>query len=635
MYKLLIEDLNGIWRIADLGDDKPAMNYQANNIAELKDRQANYSQALKLPPTKNNCLIFGMSDSFDVVSVIPYKKLNCRLFSNDSILAGPGSTLAIVKTNDSFETQILGGNADFFDTLNKPMSELDLGYVNYGEADLTNQSFATGEFYRYCLCTTVKGGANYVSPLERDAFPMVLVMPTFEKIITQNGYSLEFDGVMHTYATTICSMIPHNQYMTEFNASCTMNYIFNLKNIPLNQTYYFPVEIVSSGLASLSAFGTSHTDRGCQYYARESGNITIKASLIVSSTNKCGNVGLLIKNVTQDTITTIYNQQNGPFTHNGNTTIEVNKDDEIQVMCFAHNLSDVYEVITGYYESGDPIYLVFPDSDWNIDVFFSIEFIDIEYKLVPINGKLYLAENIGFDTQFDFVKAVAQLFGFTFLVDNDTKIVRAYTMKKLYDNKVNAKDWSAKLHDVESSTEYAIAGYAQNNFIRFEDNASDNILDKGNFEVNNETLDVWKDLFTIKFEAGLDNLTSDGIVANIPIQERKTDENGSSTYEFIGGKPHIVIIKNTTPVRQPPRPPKYVATHAKAQDFVNLYYFHLKQMLTNARWKEEIFNLTDEDIEEFDQFVPVYIQKYGAYFYVNKIKNFVSGELTKCELVKL
>ena len=41
------------------------------------------------------------------------------------------------------------------------------------------------------------------------------------------------------------------------------------------------------------------------------------------------------------------------------------------------------------------------------------------------------------------------------------------------------------------------------------------------------------------------------------------------------------------------------------------------------------------DIEEFDPFTPVYISYFGAYFYVNKINNFVAKQITKVELIKL
>jgi hypothetical protein len=75
----------------------------------------------------------------------------------------------------------------------------------------------------------------------------------------------------------------------------------------------------------------------------------------------------------------------------------------------------------------------------------------------------------------------------------------------------------------------------------------------------------------------------------------------------------------------------------KAQALINKYYRVLQNnMLIDMRLIEDAeFYLTPQDIEEFDPFVPVYIEHFGAYFYVNKIKNFVSNQLTKCDLIKI
>jgi len=111
-------------------------------------------------------------------------------------------------------------------------------------------------------------------------------------------------------------------------------------------------------------------------------------------------------------------------------------------------------------------------------------------------------------------------------------------------------------------------------------------------------------------------------------------DSGSFYFEFVGGKPHVVLLRTSQP--RPGFPLRWFANHYKAQTVVDLNYYTLSNsMLNKAKWMEAQFWLTDEDIEGFDHFTPVYIAKYGAYFYVNKIKNFVSGELTKCELVKL
>ena len=55
---ILYINKGGEWMTVDLGNNKPAMNYQTNDIADLKSRQYDYSQALKIPMTKRNCWFF-------------------------------------------------------------------------------------------------------------------------------------------------------------------------------------------------------------------------------------------------------------------------------------------------------------------------------------------------------------------------------------------------------------------------------------------------------------------------------------------------------------------------------------------------------------------------------------------------
>jgi len=85
------------------------------------------------------------------------------------------------------------------------------------------------------------------------------------------------------------------------------------------------------------------------------------------------------------------------------------------------------------------------------------------------------------------------------------------------------------------------------------------------------------------------------------------------------------------------------ARHSTVQSFVDSFYPELAAMLDNFKINEEFLSLKDEDVKRYNSiingvpqmFIPVYVQKYGAYFYVNKIVNYISGELTKCQLIKL
>ena len=156
-------------------------------------------------------------------------------------------------------------------------------------------------------------------------------------------------------------------------------------------------------------------------------------------------------------------------------------------------------------EIGDVLYLTTRldkgttlNAECSVDMSGSFTVTEIAADGVPIGGRLYFGNNTGFTTYWDCFKTFCQTYGLTVYVDENSKVVKAYTMDKLYENKTIAKDWSDKLSRENQEMSFIIDGYGQNNFIRFE--KKEDLEDKGNFYVSNGNLDKWKDLFTIKWE---------------------------------------------------------------------------------------------------------------------------------------
>jgi hypothetical protein len=61
----------------------------------------------------------------------------------------------------------------------------------------------------------------------------------------------------------------------------------------------------------------------------------------------------------------------------------------------------------------------------------------------------------------------------------------------------------------------------------------------------------------------------------------------------------------------------------------------LKSMLPKLRIVAATLMLTEQDVANFNQLLPVYIDKFGTYFFVNKISNWMAGRPCKVELVKI
>lgn len=613
-YKLYIKDLAQDWQMIDLGKVLPAMNFQVNNIGELKDRQCDYSQSLTLPPTHNNCKSFGYANEADVPTEIPYRRFDCRLFSNESVIAGKGSYLVLDGFDDgNFKAQILSGNADLFNELGqKKMSELNLGFYQLGSEDFGYQT----SDYVIARSKVIRGDSTWSDSTIDKILPFAWLKNAIEKLLLARGFSLVTNLTSADWADktiSCCTKKPSANTFTPFHGSASGSttsssssprYLswFTISNNGYNTLFVEPIagnlygklvwkpKINGSGRLTLNVL---FNNAGTEIYVMiDSLTETLFEETVVSTTN--GEVYDLIQNID------ITDSEEITITILNNTTTVASG---ISAIATINNL-------------------------WSEEI--------------PVGGNLYISNNMGFETQLDFFKCFVLLFGITVLVDNDQKIVYCYTTKQLYDNKSVAIDWSNKLDTRKKETSFKIEGYAKRNYIAFETYEDEliKLSEKGSFTIDDDKLETEKTLFTIALESAVNYsqkfVTAPLSVAYIPLWTKEVDQvTEEVTYKFEGGKPHICSIDTAITTMY--------ATNIEIQHFVLTYYNKLADMLDQLKKIECSFNLTDEDVEKYKSiqdgmpctFIPVYINHYGRFFYINKIKNFVSRNLTKCELIKL
>lgn len=580
-YSLYI-NRSGEWQIVDLGNNKPAINFQTNDIADLKTRQYNYSQALKIPMTKRNCLLFEGVENIDVSTSFAYAKHECRLFSNGFVIAGVGSYLILDKVTDSFECQIVSGASILYDALNAPMSELNLGSIVRNKAACNPINF-TPE-YKFAAATFIKGGAPIFQSGLADIFPFIHLRTAIENMLSAHGYTLQTNIANADLEKKYISLASVMSDFPFYKANASFEGITTGGNFPYNITTNLSGKLhnYSNQLSYLAAFYS---------------NVRIKA--VIESTEICT---CYIESFVGGVRTQLYYKSS--LTHNIDISAALGYNDHINFYALAPSGSVVSSTV--------------------------------QFSIVPANvpyGEILpFAYNLGFEKQIDFFKAFLQLFGLSAIVDSENNIVKAYNMKLLYENKFIAKDWSKKLHIKQTEDYFTIGSYAKKNYIKFLDNTDDNVTDKAFFEIQNDLLPDEKEVISFPFQAGLDDYVLNNLVANIPLEEiTDTDIN------FKGCPPHLVELSDDTIsfLVDGTNFNYQRAIHVKSQVLLDSYYSELRTMLSSARYKEAYFNLSDSDIENFDPNIPIYIDAYGHYFYVNKIINYVSGQLTKCQIIKL
>jgi hypothetical protein len=234
------------------------------------------------------------------------------------------------------------------------------------------------------------------------------------------------------------------------------------------------------------------------------------------------------------------------------------------------------------------------------------------------------------------------------VIPRDKKIL-FWNLSTLYDNIFIARDWSAYLSESDDETEFKFGDYAQNNYLKYK--ASDDVkkdAGRGIMNIEDDTLPFEKDKLELPFST-CDEIE---VLINAPAQIisriafNKRDLNGYDPNETID--PRIVLISRcpdtkTFGFRATEAPgaaldataPKKASSLEVSFSYMVTYYAALSRMLTKTNLRRVKFNLPVYEVAGLRHYIPIYLSQYKAYFYVNKINNYVPGKLCTIDLIKL
>ena len=246
--------------------------------------------------------------------------------------------------------------------------------------------------------------------------------------------------------------------------------------------------------------------------------------------------------------------------------------------------------------------------------------------------RMYIAPNIGWTTAEDFFKTFIRLFGFMVEVDEVNKVVKLNTLSEVYNNRYLAVDWSDKL-DISQTIEevYKPDGtYAQKNILRFTKNEKTGKTSEAYATIDNETLPKEKticgeelsvesaDRHSVTWLKNTEGLATEWEDMKFPQCFHYSRVTDPISHDFS----HYVV--------QP------VTAYQRLEYYNYLFGIYSDEYIFKNYLKiTAYFNLNEEDIANFKQVIPVFIRKYGAFFYVNKIKNYIAGKTTQVELIRL
>lgn len=663
-YELLMKGIDGeVWSL-DLPLDAPVMNYQINNLAELKDRNASYSQRISLPRTTHNEQAFQFSFVVGSGSNVPYMKFPCQLFYEGALISPAGAVLNIVDVSDtSIGVQIIGATSDLFDTLNNTdakdpgtgMFLLKWYTDTMGQAERYLSGSGESKVLYYWLYATLQKNPN-VPPISTEAIQEVRELDKFYPHL--NWYDLVtwiFDREGYSLETDVDSVDRSEMFLP-----CTYPVLADDPNVPKASGTGWIKDTPPGGLAGVTWQGSPGVTLSDPVAGRLiidtipgefswmtlwDTTITFSFSWSNTSAIQRGTVSVRVTHYKNDGTSAIVLTRSWSSGSSGSASVDIPMEAGEHILVngslLAGNLS------TNQYDMRFPVSITAPIPP------------ETSPGDKPYPGLTYdLLASTGFKSLGDIVKAFFQLFGLTIDVNPATKVARAYSIQEFYNRRSSSgKNWSDKLiKGKDTKLTFQLSSYAQSNEIKLEDNKDNNVTDSYKFSIQDVNLQPTKLLFQIGFLAGLNQTLYDAgstqrlhTLANYPIWtiNRGRMENGEmteTTWEYnVLSKPMVVHINKSDYLR-PQVSVGYTLTSIRlcTARFKSLNYYVPKyygKLIDNILKRPKILQtqilLDSLDIQSLDLFNPIWLEEHGFWFYVSKINNFQAGKITKVDLIRM
>lgn len=662
-YELLMKGIDGkVWSL-DLPLDAPAMNYQINNLAELKDGNASYSQRISLPRTTHNEQAFQFSFVVGSGSSVPYMKFPCQLFYEGALISPAGAVLNIVDVSDtSIGVQILGATVDLFDTLNNTdakdpgdgMFLLKWYTDTMGQTERYLSGPEKAKVLYFWLYATLQKNPNF-PPSAMEAIRQVSELDKFYPHL--NWYDLVtwiFDRAGYSLETDVDPVDRAEMFLP-----CTYPVLADNPEAPKASGigWIRNPSIGTTGVTWKGSPGVTLKDpvAGRLTIGPQAGTFnwmtlwdtTITFRLSWSNISAIQKSSLVVKvtHYKNDGTSAVVLTRSWSSGSSGSASVDIQMEagEHILVsgsLAIATNPSNSFDMRFPVSITAPPVPETSPGDK-------------------PQPGLTYdLLASTGFKSLGDIVKAFVQLFGLTVDINPATKVARAYSIQEFYNRQSSSgKNWSDKLiKGKDTKLTFQLSSYAQSNEMKLEDNKDNNVTDSYKFSIPDVNLQPTKLLFQIGFLAGLNQRLYDADItnkthtlANYPIWtvNRGRMENGEvteTTWEYnVLSKPMVVRIDKSDYMRPKVRV-GYTLTQVRLYTayFRNLGYYVPKyygKLINNILKSPKILQaqilLDSLDIQSLDLFNPIWLEEHGFWFYVSKINNFQAGKISKVDLIRM
>jgi hypothetical protein len=649
-----------------------ALNFQINDLAELKDRQGNFSNQFKIPMTANNRAILEDAELLQSGTDRPYRKLPARVSKNNIDVVPIG--FAIVESSEkTYNVTVFSGITYFFSLIaNKQLHELDLSAYDhiFNWANII-ASRSNTDGYKYSLI-------YYGQPVMGDVKnlrPLFFIQTLIDKIFSEAGF---------TKTGNIWSDSNYQkQLLSLFNESDIEGfYDYESRWSHNNWLHDIPSAVPPTPLTlPISYFiGASGEEWTCRLRIRfdtpswNTGTSYLKIYAYAHSTDFFGSSTFNLMWTSPAAL--------GVGIHDVDVSVNIAALPDTQFIEFYIEGND-----TGL---GHPAYFGWIEGKRSTDAY-NVFKVGIKYDAVaqgffplqPYRSIVigtYKKDSLEYDadevviarqlqdlmTQKDLIKIVANQHGLFFKQDPYVNNVKAFSIKDIVNNIPYAVDWTDKLHMDKDTwkVEYRFGKYGKKNYMKYTRDDDDietisyKTLGQGVFTIDDETLDDEVTIIQLPVAASKDiQLVTDpkywfprvykkddsgtlfkrANVARVLEDDTRTLP-GIDTWHFSDGTNNLVTAVDI--------PFCYFQLNGQRlfnlgfDDSLLINYEGLIELLQKAKKFTAFYKLTEIDIQNLNQEIPVYLTQLSSYYYQNKVLNYTgyagaNKGLTKVELIKI
>lgn len=424
---------------------------QINDVAEVKDRQASYTNSFKIPKTAKNVRLFGGLGIHSSTSNIPYIK-------PDALLKIEGfdfltqAWFQVTSTDEEYSVNIYSGIIEFFKKFeNKTIGDelaADLTEINHNKNLSTVIATQNDDALKYAYLfadfngrTHRKSNSNVVNI--DFVVPSVLVSYLFDKIHSKAGYT--FTGEFLTYEDYTNLWISYPKAPEDDGSTV---YFEGTKSV----NFYSPGNDDSLGFT----FNNSGIN-GIK--VQDTGVYNIQTNGIAGLNEPIpSGVGILYYEF-------FYKLNGGPL-------ISIPNNSNFQISLSENDVIDFYYSVSTDWNGSISMSVSMKQTE---DVLFTEEFKDLKIT--------------------DLLKDVYNFFGLTPDIDNVRKTIN-YLLNKERFKEAATENWSNYLVSIDNETYKFGSAYGQNNLFKYKYNDQEDSQSDGSLVIQNKNLDEEKTVFT-------------------------------------------------------------------------------------------------------------------------------------------